>query len=293
MSQIIRVIFVFCFLTATASNPAFSAENNLLQNGGFEQGLKAPWGIGQYGSNGLWWNAGDCQSTANIDFQTSQSGRASLHISNSSGSTPNVYGTTVQAVAIQPSHKYRITLWAKGKSLASKGAISLIVDKAWYIRPIMLPSGTFDWQKFDGIFELKSTIADIRILSQDRGEVWIDDISVTLATDDLATPILKINNINYEPAPVSRGSAAKIIVEYSAPASDMSVPVVEEWTLMFDDKPVMPSFKQEFEVRKDHNRHEFILPIPTVADLGRYKMKLHVTSSGRDADGQVWIDVKE
>lgn len=288
----------FSFLVAMASSPAFPAEQNLLKNGGFEQGLGAAWGTGQYSDpNNVWQNSGACSSRANVSAQVHQGGKASLHIINTSPRAANVFGTTVQKIAIQPGQNHKITLWAKGRELASRGAISIIVDAAWNVRPIALPSGTFEWQKFEGTFVLPTPTADIRIISEDRGEVWIDDISVTPAatakTSTPGTPALSISTLSYRPDPVARGAEAKITVDYDASANAMPLPVVEEWTLMFNDSPVMPSFRKEFEVRKDHKRHEITLPIPTAADLGTYTMKLRAMASGGQADSRVLIKVKE
>jgi len=285
----------FSFIVAMASSLAFPAEQNLLKNGGFEQGLGTAWGIGQYGDpNKPWWNSGSCSSRADVSGQIHHGGKASLHIINSSPRAPNVFGTTVQRIAIQPGQQYKITLWAKGRELVSKGAINIIVDSAWNIRPIMLPSGTYEWQKFEGTFKLPTPTADIRILSEDRGEAWIDDISVTsLTSTESTTPSLSITSMSYRPDPVARGGEAKITVDYAAAGSDLSTPVEEEWTLMFNDRPVMPSFRREFEVRKDHYRHEISLPIPTAADPGTYTMKLQVTASKWNGHSQVSIHVKE
>lgn len=156
--------------------PKRKTDYNLLRNGDFEAGLGF-WGKGQYGDKGVWWNSGNCQS--NAFTQKGRDGNAALYISNPTPRGPHAFGTTVQQIAIQPGKEYRITLYAKGKGLASGGAINIIVDPAWRIRPIHLPAGSFDWQKFEGTFKLPSSTAEFRILSEDIGEVWIDDIRIT------------------------------------------------------------------------------------------------------------------
>jgi len=170
MSRSIGLVLLFFVL-------AFAASDNLLRDGGFEQGFPDPFTP--------WGNMGACWSTATLDLTTSHSGKASLHIVNSAARAPNDYGTTVQTIAIRPGQRYQITLWARGNMLASRGAINIAVDQAWKIRPLALPAGTFPWQKFIGTFTLPTFSAGIRIISEDKGEAWLDDISVVPQKDDL------------------------------------------------------------------------------------------------------------
>ncbi|MBI2478808.1 MAG: hypothetical protein HYV60_09285 [Planctomycetia bacterium] len=96
------------------------------------------------------------------------------------------YGTTQQPIIIQPGQRYSISVWARGQNLASSGAVSVIVDDDWRVRPIVLPGGSFDWTQFRGEFSLPSKTAQVRVLSEDRGEVWLDDIHITLLADEVA-----------------------------------------------------------------------------------------------------------
>jgi hypothetical protein len=57
--------------------------------------------------------------------------------------------------------------------------VSIVVDPAWRIRPISLPAGSFDWQRFTGEFTLNKGTAQLRILCEDMADVWIDDVEVT------------------------------------------------------------------------------------------------------------------
>jgi hypothetical protein len=156
-----------------------SAALNLIGNGGFEAGLAWPWGTGRYSELGrgkCWWNSTTCQSTAVVESSERHEGTQSLHIMNPSPQAPHVFGTTAQRVAIKKNTPYRLTLWAKGKGQAARGGSSIIVDSRWLIHPIIFPAGDFDWQQFEGTFTLDSDYADLRIISQNRGELWIDDI---------------------------------------------------------------------------------------------------------------------
>jgi len=157
----------------------------LVNNGGFESGLSTPWGTGQHApGKPVWWTRGDCQATAKVDSQTKRTGKHSLHIVNQSSRAPHVYGTTQQAVSIEPNQTHQIALWAKARRLASDGAASIAVDKAWQIRPICLPKGSYDWRKFTATFTLPTATAQLRILSEDEGEVWIDDVTITPAVSE-------------------------------------------------------------------------------------------------------------
>jgi len=165
-------------LGGLAWGTAHSAEA-LVANGGFEQGLAAPWGTGLY-SEGRpgWWNSGSCTSTVEIDERTVIEGLASLHIVSPSPRAAQVYGTIAQRIRIEPNRPYRITAWARGLDLASAGAVSLVVDEAWQVRPITLPAGSYSWTRLSGTFSLPAEYADIRILSEDAGEAWLDDVQV-------------------------------------------------------------------------------------------------------------------
>ncbi|MDQ7824070.1 MAG: hypothetical protein RDV48_14815 [Candidatus Eremiobacteraeota bacterium] len=70
-------------------------------------------------------------------------------------------------------------MWAKGENLSSRGAVNIAVDEGWGVRPVVLPQGSSPWTLYRGTFSLQQDYADVRILSEDCGEAWIDDITVT------------------------------------------------------------------------------------------------------------------
>ena len=151
----------------------------LIVNGGFERGLMQPWGTGLYSEGRpLWWNSGGCGSTVEIDETGAIEGAAALHIINPSPRAAQVYGTVAQRIRIEPNRPYRITVWARGLDLASAGAVGLVVDDAWRVRPVSLPAGSYAWTRLSGTFSLPADYADIRILSEDAGEAWIDDVRI-------------------------------------------------------------------------------------------------------------------
>jgi len=146
---------------------------------GFENGLRAPWGTGQtFGHDLAWWNSGGCGSLAEPDWHVRRNGKYSLMIKNPNPRGPEVFGTTQQPVKFQKGHRYKIEAWALGRSLASKGAVSLVVDEDWKVRPIQLPAGTYDWTRFTGEFTWPGGEGQCRIVSEDVGQVWLDDIKI-------------------------------------------------------------------------------------------------------------------
>ena len=177
--QGVPVNLILFLVTVLFAGTASSA-GELLSNGSFETGLSSPWGRGQYGQGrDIWWNSNNCRSRVEIDETDAMEGLVSLHIINPSPRSPQVYGTTVQVISIEPNRPYRISVWVQGLNLASAGAVTLIVDDAWQVRPITLPGGTYAWTKLSGIFSLPADHANIRILSEDAGEAWLDDLKIT------------------------------------------------------------------------------------------------------------------
>lgn len=150
----------------------------ILQNGDFELPVNSGWGTGQYSAGRkAWWNAGGCRSTATVVSDKAKSGRCSLMLSNQSGLKPNVYGTMNQAIPVVPHQKYRVTLWACAAGL-SEGSVSVVVNEQWTLRPLVLPGGTYPWREFAGEFSLPVSVAQFRILMENSGTAWIDDIRV-------------------------------------------------------------------------------------------------------------------
>lgn len=169
-----------CFGVVFCAVAAISAQDNLVQKGGFEEGLATPWGTGQYAAKDRleWWHSGKCISTAIAVKEIHRGGKKSLHIVNLSPRAANIYGTMQQPLSITVGQRYRVSLWAKAKGLTSDGAVSIIVDSAWKIRPIVLNKGSYDWTCFTGDFTPSEATAQLRIISEDVGEAWLDDIQI-------------------------------------------------------------------------------------------------------------------
>lgn len=158
---------------------AFEFDQNILVNGDFEQDLQHPWGTGLYSEGKpVWWNSSSCRSTALVTTETARNGKTSFFIDNPSPRAPHVYGTMAQRIDIRPDQRYRLVLWAGARDLASNGAVNIAVDQKWLVRPVALPAGSYPLTLFDGMFSLPGNFAEVRIISEDQGKVWLDDIRV-------------------------------------------------------------------------------------------------------------------
>lgn len=181
-------VIAFCavLLVCGAASGEVRAAAPQVINGTFEDQPTVGWGRGQYSEQReWWWNSLECLSVAEVSTEDRHSGKSSLHIINLSDRAPNVFGSTQQPVAIQPGQRYRVSLWAKSVQLESRGGVSLVVDEAWQVRPIQLPPGTYDWTRFEGDFSLDQGTSQLRILCEDLGEVWIDDIEIEPVQNEL------------------------------------------------------------------------------------------------------------
>jgi hypothetical protein len=105
--------------------------------------------------------------------------KTALYIKNLSGRGPHIYGTTSQRIPVQKGQKYQITFFGYTKGYGSSyGGIVITIDPAWKIRPVRMNTKTNGWERFAGIFIAPSNYIDLRIISEDRGEVWIIAMSV-------------------------------------------------------------------------------------------------------------------
>lgn len=155
-------------------NPA----QNLVRDPHFSNFLSGgAWGRGVlYDEHGIWWNSRNARSSART--VTLQGGNipTALHIRNQSAIAPHVFGTTAQRISVIPGRTYEIGFFWKATQLASNGAITITVDPKWEVRPINMPAGSYDWRRFTGTFTATQNYIDLRIISQDRGEVYITDM---------------------------------------------------------------------------------------------------------------------
>ena len=172
------LVFIISCGQADSAHPVKKPKVNLLSNGSFEDPLSTGWGTGQYASDRpTWWNSGKCKSVASRDNKVRRSGSHSLRITNLTGHGPHLFGTTNQKVTIIPNQLYRITLSARAENL-TKGALSIVVNDNWKLRPLTLPEGTYDWREFSAEFMMPKNRAEFRILIENKGTVWLDDLKL-------------------------------------------------------------------------------------------------------------------
>jgi hypothetical protein len=170
---------------APAGTETHESPGNLVQDSCFKffGRHEGPWGKGQYGEKGIWWNSNNAKSTfgryglyADNPLFINKGITSALCIINHSPPGPHVYGTTVQQINAFPG-KYTITLWASGQDL-SNGAVYIVVDRPWKVRPISLPGGTYGWRKFSGSFTTTGQI-QLRIITAGTGSACITAITIT------------------------------------------------------------------------------------------------------------------
>jgi CHAT domain-containing protein len=172
--------------TASATK---SPPGNLLVNGGFEDGLKHPWGTGHYEAAsgktgfGLWWNSNNARAFMKIDTDERHSGEKSLRVTNYSPGAPHVFTTTSQRISgLTPNTVYRVSLYAKARNLSP--GVSFAVDAAWGKRVLSLPAGTYDWRHFSGTINIgHNDYIDLRLIHENTGTLWLDDLVVEPETE--------------------------------------------------------------------------------------------------------------
>lgn len=156
------------------NNPPPVARNNLVLDPNFSNfgSSSGPWGRNVlYGRNGIWWNSRNARASAKT--VKLRNGRTALYIRNDSGRAAHVYGTTAQRIKTIPGKRYRISFMASAKNLASNGALNITVDPQWRVRPVKMNAGSYDFTRFSGTFTAKSNYVDLRIIIEDRGQVWL------------------------------------------------------------------------------------------------------------------------
>lgn len=226
--------------------------SQLLAETGLERGLVPPWGTGHYESGhfnfGIWWNSSTCRSFAKMDSSQSHSGQSSLRLSNFTPVGPHLFGTTSQRIrAVSPNTNYEISLWAKADSL-SPGAVQIIVDAGWLLRPLTLPPGTYDWKPFKAQFNSGDLAQiDFRVVMQNQGTVWLDDLSLRRLQENEPTesPLLQAS------AAYRRGrvrEALELCRGLEKSWADQPQKLSAVWTLMAEALAMLGQYRQAVEL---------------------------------------------
>lgn len=156
-------------------------KKNLVKNGSFEKGMRH-WGTsGQYenrGGNfrGFW---GKAQATASIDSREAYSLKKSLYISNSSRKAPHVYRTLAQRVNnLKRNTRYRLSFRVMKKN-CSPSTLYVTTTPSWDGALHIKGGSSSNWEKYEKVFSTENrNYMDIRMISGDRGSVWIDEIKL-------------------------------------------------------------------------------------------------------------------
>lgn len=150
---------------------------NLAGNGGFETGsLSAPWNTGIYEPQpGVFWGAADADAVVVSD--SVHSGQYALRITNRSARTAQIYRTMSQKVAVKGGQQYCLTYWVRTAN-ALNGVLNFRMNDAWTI--VLSPAGgapAYTW--YAGTFVAEDNNIDLRIVSENTGTAWVDDIELT------------------------------------------------------------------------------------------------------------------
>lgn len=159
---------------------AGSQKKNLVKNGSFENGMWHWGNSGHYeqrggGFRGFW---GKANARASTVKGTRHSGSQSLMIKNRSRKAPHVYRTLAQRVSgLKRNTEYRLVFWVKGQNLSTR-AFFVTTTQNWDNR-IYVRGGTYGWTKFSRVYNTgNNSYLDVRIISEDRGTVFLDDIGL-------------------------------------------------------------------------------------------------------------------
>ena len=167
-------------------------KENLLRNGGFEEDLQS-WGTGYYetdcfkGSLGIFWASRVgmgieeikiASLRGDIDSEIRKSGVKSFKITNNAPSEAQIYGSMSQRITgLMENTDYIASFWVKAER-AGRGIFVNTIDLKWLKRKY-IEAGTYNWHEFSWVFNTgNSTFIDFRIISEEPGTVWVDDITL-------------------------------------------------------------------------------------------------------------------
>lgn len=128
------------------------------------------------------WNqrvSGGADVTFSVDTATSVDGDASLRLDDTTPRGPNLYAELNQNITVEPGTTYHMSGWFRGEDLAPNAG-TLLLSNDW-VQRIPLPGGTYDWQQITWDYEIPAgeTVHTWRMLIEDVGTLWIDDLTMT------------------------------------------------------------------------------------------------------------------
>ncbi len=112
-----------------------------------------------------------------IDSEIRRSGKKSFKITMGSPMGSHRYGSMSQRITgLTKNTEYIVRFWVKAER-AGKGTFEITMDKEWNERK-QIDEGTYPWQEFKHRFNIgDKRYIDFRIISEEAGTVWVDDIS--------------------------------------------------------------------------------------------------------------------
>lgn len=155
--------------------------NNLILNGGFEDGLRH-WGTGYIERVTPmitpFWTSGGAYATGELDESQHHSGKQSFKITNKITAEPGHFAEMSQEIKnLKADTEYEVSLWLKAQNAEARSLV-LIFDATRKDRHEM-PVGTYDWKKVTLRFKTgEEPAADFRLSTENPGVVWIDDVEV-------------------------------------------------------------------------------------------------------------------
>jgi hypothetical protein len=175
----------------TAPTTLVASSENLLSNGGFEEGDKH-WGTGVYDDRFRTGHVqrppqfpylpfGGADSHGRPDTTEHHGGIASYRIEHRSPKASDVVGSISQRITgLTPHRYYLVTFWVKVTRAESHDAVFLTTDLKWADRKGVGKDPS--WTMREHIFFIgDETTTDIRFVAQAPALVWIDDVAVSRA----------------------------------------------------------------------------------------------------------------
>lgn len=125
------------------------------------------------------YSAGGAAITISVDHGVKHSGEVSLRLTNATSRAGGMFGGIMQAVPVVPSTTYQFSAWVWADGSPSSIANSFLMNASWNPQ-IAIPGGNFEWQKlsWEYVTAPAETSITLTLLSQDRGTLWLDDLSM-------------------------------------------------------------------------------------------------------------------
>ncbi len=167
---------------------------NIVKNGSFE---------GLPGKRPSGWNWG-CARNAKCKFEivsnNAADGSTAVQIINLTPKTPNVFGAMTQYVKLAPGVEYSLSIKVKGNG----GGLSIRRGRLW--RGVISIKPSAAWRTYTRNFKIDSKelepngLTVLKIISEDKGKVWIDDLKIKPSGDGSVIgderPLYKVNKLS-------------------------------------------------------------------------------------------------